>query len=461
MNKNTIKTFFWIMGVIFSGMFYYLIHNAPSLKYISETTYLPFLIIIVILALFFLVGIFMSKIPLLWYSKFKKYNLDEVLDEVEFQEKNEYVDKLVSSLKKTISLLSTSSFSEESINYLITNVGVSENYAKDIISNIKKLKKVRALSILLGLFLSIFLYLFITNYQVFTNIPKYVFSLSAIVIFILFVFEGYLVTRMPDSFYLNLIKINKKKILENKKEYLSLEDKISNYKNEQTKLLSNIENATTFLLKQNISKQAIINFFNKHNISKDVIYDFIKSSEEKIKLEKKLHKFSPKQVPSSMIKLSLKKIDESFKKINDLYQEITSLQDKIQALTKRQEKLEMISLIQDKENFIKQNKLKLPSHLKNIDVIKISKTQLNVILENKNNEYPEFIKSIYFLFLPHINKLTQNDIFTMLAYNNYPYEVIEDVLQMFKKYGYFLKENKNIFDKAVDKINYFYRFFVK
>ncbi len=225
MNKNIVKLFFWIFGIIFSAIAYYLIITLPSFAYIKEVQFLPFLIVLIILILFFLIGILLSKFPIFWYSKLRSSNIKDVLDEVNFKNKEENIDDLVRQLKEAISVLSKSNYSEASINYFITNIGISREYVNRIILNIKQLKRLKTLSVLMGLVISIVLYLIITNLPMFDHISRLIFLISAIIIFLLFVLEGYLVTRMPDAFYLNLININKDKLLASQKEFFEKKEK--------------------------------------------------------------------------------------------------------------------------------------------------------------------------------------------------------------------------------------------
>jgi hypothetical protein len=173
MNKNLTKLFFWIFGIIFSGIFYYFSKTSTSLSYINEIKFLPYVIMLIIILLFFLIGILFSKIPFFWYSKFRKSNLNEVLSEVDVKKTEENIDQLVDKLKDAIRNISKSNYSQISINYLIKNVGISKESADGIVKNIKRLKRLKTLSISLGVIISFGLYFFVRSLPVFNIIPNY------------------------------------------------------------------------------------------------------------------------------------------------------------------------------------------------------------------------------------------------------------------------------------------------
>lgn len=461
MNKNLTKLFFWIFGIIFSGIFYFFSKTSTSLSYITEIKFLPYVIMLIIILLFFLIGILFSKIPFFWYSKFRKSNLNEVLSEVDVKKTEENIDQLVDKLKDAIRNISKSNYSQISINYLIKNVGISKESADGIVKNIKRLKRLKTLSISLGVIISLGLYFFVSSLPVFNIIPNYVFIISAVIIFLLFILEGYLITRMPDSFYLNLININKEKILEVKRESLEKEEKLNNYNQKQKGLLDNIQKATKFLLSQDVSKEAISNFFSKYDVDQSTISKFIEMSEKELNLEKNNSGkvlFNAKS--DSAIRLTLSKIHDSFEQINQIYNEVSKLQKEVSEISQRQEKLEKMSTISVSKEVKKLKKEPIMSN-KYKDLKKADPKEIKELLDKRNEEYDKLISYLYHLFLPTVETSSQNDVFSTLVYYGYPYEIVEDVLQKFKdKKITFGKDKKISFsEKLVNKINSFYDLF--
>jgi hypothetical protein len=490
MNKLKIKLFFWSFGLIFIFITYYLLFYVPVFSYLIENIYIPYLILLILIVLFFLIGNYSSKIPLFWYNLFWKKDLKGVLKEIEIKRKEEEIDQLVNKLKKSINILSKNKFSDISIKYLVDNIGVSPESANKIILNIKRLRRLKTLSVFLGLFLAIILYFSVTNLSLFSHMPQYIFLISSIIIFLLFVLEGYLVTRMPDSFYLDLININKKKLLEYQKEMILKSNYLNNLNIKQKESIDNIKNAIKFLLNQNINKESIINFFNKYNMSKETINQLIVISEKEINQSQesfKLESISKNKdfKSDAMIKLTLSKIHDSFEQINNIYVQVTKLQEEVLDISKRQKRLEKIALSkpinlskninpqntleinnQEQKPIIKNNlKDKIDHSIQDIskDLKKINSKKLKELLSKKDSEYNKLINYLYHLFLPHKDELSQNDVFSTLISNNFPYEIVEDVLQKFKdKNVIFAKDNKLSFsEKIVNKINYFYEIFSK
>ncbi len=464
MNENIIKIFTWVFGLIFTGIVYYLINTLDSLNYIRESAFLPYIIILISLIFFFFIGQILSKYPIFWYAKIRNSNLKQVLSEVEIKKKEEDIGVLVSKLKQGIFVLSSSNYSEESINYLMTNVGITKEHANKIVLNIKQLKRLKTFSIVLGLFLSVILYFVVSNLSVFVSINNYILIISSLIVFILFVLEGHLITRMPDSFYLNLININKKKVLETHKAIVEKQYEIKNYDLKQKKLLDDVKKATKFLLNQNIGKEAIKNFFSKYDINDKTIDNFINSSQQEINSNENINNnivLSSKS--DSAIKLTLSKIHDSFKQINQIYNQVSSLQKEVSDISERQKKLENMSTL----NVSKQvKKLKKESIIldkfKGIEKIKEADiSEIKELLDKKSDEYAKLISYLYHLFLPYVEKTSQNDVFSTLVYYGYPYEIIEDVLQKFKDKKVIFGKDKTsgLGDKFVNKINKFYDFF--
>ncbi len=453
MYKSEIKVIFWIFGTIFTGIIYYLIMNVSFLSYIKEIHLLPLIIVLILLIFFFLIGIFSSKIPIFWYSIFKKKDLKESLTKIELKRKEEEVNRLVKKLKKSIDALSKKEYSEASINYFIKNIGLTEEHAKQIIKNIRQLRRLKTLSVFLGLFLSVILYFIVTNLDIFSHIPKIIVLISSIVIFLLFILEGFLITRMPIEFYLNLINLNKETLLNTQKEFSSKSDLLKEFDSKQKNLLDNIKNATKFLLTQNVDKKSIFNYFKKFDVNEETINNFIKISENEI-LKENESKNILNSESNAIIKLTLSQIQENFQKINEIYQKVSSLQKEVSEISERQKKLETLPKIDVSKEIKNIGKTKF-KNLKQFSSKKINSVE--------DEEYEKLISYIYHLFLPQVNTFSQNDLFSTLVYSGYPYEVIEDVISRFKKKGVvFGKDKKYSFsERIINKINNFYDYFSK
>jgi len=376
--------------------------------------------------------------------------------------------QIVQKLKDGIYILNKSEYPEVFINYLIKNVGISEEHAKKIFENINHLKKLKTFSIILGVVLSLSFYFILTNISLFSNIPNFVFLISALVIFILFVLEGYLITRMPNKFYLNLININKDKLLAEKKEIYDKENKIKNYNKKQSELLDDIKKVTKFLLNQNVEENAIINFFKKYDISEEKVKEFINFAKESVE-EDKTKGVEPtgnilfKTKSDAAIKLTLSKIHDSFEQINQIYNEVTKLQQEVFEISERQKKLEKRSTINVSKEVKKlKNEPIIKNKFKGLEKLKDNETkEIKELLERKNVEYEKLISYLYHLFLPYVETSSKNDVFSTLVYYGYPYEVVEDVLEKFKEKNILFGKDKqtSLSERIVNKINRLYDLF--
>jgi predicted membrane protein len=459
MNKRTFKTLFWIFGLVFTGMIYYLIFNYSSFQYIKESIFLTYSILLVCLILFFILGNIVSNYPILWSFKLRSKKLGTVVSEIEVKKKEEELEYLVKKIKQTLSYLSNEKYSDFSINYLMQTVGISKENAQNILLNIRKLKRLRTISIILGMLISIFIYFFVSSIASLENISKVILISSSIIVFLLFVLEGYLVTRMPNSFYLNLLNINQKKIIDSQKERVNKFSQLKNFNLKQDEFLNTIKDSVKFLLNQNISKSDIIDFFKKYNVNENIISQLIISAEKEILPENKI-----KIKSDSAIKLSLKNIEDNLKKIKEISQQVTNLEKQVIEISNKQKKLESLSSIdlskeikKLKKDPIVQNKIK-GSGSEKVDLNKIKN-----LINDKSQDYEKLINYLYHLFLPLAETSSKNDVFSTLVYYGYPYEVIEDLLQRFKdKDVTFAKDKKfTLTERIVNKINNFYEFFSK
>lgn len=495
MDKNDVKIIIWIFGILFSGIVYYLIINVSLFNYLTQVKFLPLLIILILIVFFFLLGQFSSKIPFFWYFLNKdKKNLTETLDEIEIKSKEEEINQMILKLKNIISLLSKKKHKDESIKYLVQNLGLSNQEANNIFLNVNKLKRLKILSIIIGFILSTTIYFLITNLTIFDQLSRVVILISSIVIFLLFVLEGFLITRMPNDFYLNLINLNKKRILEaqrQKMEYekiLSQKKKLEDSNLEQKKLLDKIKNATKFLLLQNIDKKEIFNYFKKFGIKEETIDGFVNVSLKEIQEDKDSKKIlKPKS--DKMVKLTLEQIKENFKKIEDISLDVIDLKKKMEDVSDKQKQIDQRQkdiddkqkeLDQRQQEIKKQNydlksnqnfndfssKVDISKEIKKITKNFSSKNKSNNLkdaFDNKGEEYKKLISYLYHLILPEANNLSKNDVFSILVSHKIPYEIIEDVLDKFKEKNIvFGKDKKSSFsEKLVGGINKLYSRFSK
>jgi hypothetical protein len=363
------------------------------------------------------------------------------------------IKELVNKFKSILNYVSSFRYSKESISILIKSIGLTEKQAVNVVENLYRLKRLKKFCWILGVVISLVVLIIILKLpflDFIREIPILVFTIP-FVIFLLFILEGILITRMPESFYLNLIDINKDKVIENNQKINSQSVILKNYEDQEKKELDQIKNSIKYLMKQhNLNKQNIQRILNNYNIDTKISEKFIDQAEKELINVKKIDIPNSDKITDLTIRLSLSKIHESFINLNKLYSKIYTLQKDIYDISKKQEKMENITkLIFSKDS----NKIKNTKN-KNIN---LKLDELKDKLDKKNTPYYKYLEYLYNLVLPHVKNYTEKEFNSLLLYKGFKYEVTADLINMLKDNNISFKKNKkDLQSKIIDKINDMY-----
>ena len=463
-SKN--KIFFWIFGIIFSILVFISINISPQLLYIKENIVLTLLIVLTVLILFFIIGLFSSKLPRFFYSfLFKqKEGFENIKDEVKRIETEEDLNNLVKRLKFVIKTISSNKYSKDAINSLISVIGLDTNQAEKVYRNILLLKRLKIFCILIGFIFSIFLYAIINHFDFF-NFINHNFILTfgvCFVVFMLFFLEGILITRLPDSFYLSLININKEKIINNRNNLNYKNTVLKKYEDKQKHNVLEIKHTIKYLLKQGIHKDWIRQILKNYGLKDKIISVFIDEAEKENLSENnnfvKQNNVVSEKIKLATLKLSLAKVHENFISLKDIYSKISNIQKDLDTISNKQKKLEKMSssdISKDFDKFIqKTNDIKKEDLQKRIP-------KMDVKIKDKS-KYKEYVNFLYNLILPHVSKYSEKELISIFLYEGYDYELIDDVIFKLKKNNvHFNKEKKGNTSKIVNFLNNFYYKFKK
>jgi|GEM_PF-3579913 len=460
-NKTNSKILFWIFGIVFSVVLYFVLTSVNVFLYISQTVWLPIFIILIVLILFFVIGNFSSKIPSFFFCSLfnKKQNLSKLKEIIAKKESQEDIDLLVKRIKSIFNSISASKYSEESIVVLINLIGVDKEHAQNIVKNIVRLRALKRTCWILGIILFIIIYILIIRLPIFsfiTVIPVLPFAV-AFTVLLLFVLEGILITRMPESFYLDLVKINKHKIIDNKIKLTTSSKDITNYQEKQKQDIQEIKQTLRYLLKQHdLNKKWIEKILTNYNISEKVAKQFIDEISNEISNKEKVVPKSSK-AQEATIKLSLAKIHENFMNLKSIYNKLSLIQKDISSLSDRQKELETVSkskIMKDLKDYSKKEINKS---------IKTKLTKFKSKMENeKNTSYYKMIVYLYNLVLPNVSKYSEKSLFGLLISDGLSYEVTSDVIKKLKDNNImFGKRNIKLQEVVVNKVNSIYDKFSK
>lgn len=414
------KIFFWVFGLIFSIVIYFLLQ-----RYSNNPTHVVLAISLVVIFLFYIVGEILSHISDIYFYLLNNKNPKELVELVRQEEEKQKIHEIITKLKSTMAFVVSQNYSEESIRMLNEHVGINSEETYKLIEITKKLIKVKWTYWLFGLLFSIIniFLIFYIDYFSFLRTPAFIPILINIVIFFLFYIEGLLVMRLPDSFYLKILDLGQEKIKHEaikKKEILENKQKIS---------VEGIKTSIKYLLKIKVPKEKIINIVINLGFSKKTAEEILMQiTEEQINKLSKL----PEKKGSAIEKIFVSKIYEEFMKLKEVNQEINAIKENLSKVEDRQKEIEtnLKSLKSDKLSFEPENEYKYFEKPKISNQIKVEKGF-------------KFSKDVYFLYnliLPQATKYRKEDIQSFLLYQNYSLEVVEDLMELFKQNNVKFKE---------------------
>ena len=449
-NKGNLSSnFFLLFGILFTGLIYACIKYIPSFYYLNQTWYIPLLICLVLLILFLLISRFSKKIPLLFlknkFSFNKKTDVNVLSKEIAIQKSKSDITELVSRFRKVVNSLVIHNYSNESIDSLMSSIGLDNSTAANVLSIVKKHRQLRKLIYILGLVVSVGIY-FVIEYAPFTQFitNPYIPFLVSFVIFVLFSLESILITKMPDSFYIKLMNINQEKIIEINNKMILQAKELENTKLEVSKTLGNLSQVISYLLSVGINKSDAAQILTKYGLSEPVAMDFV----EKVELENKDSLTKKAPALSNVLKLSLTKVQEDFTSLQSLYGKMSILNNQVTTLTEKQKQLELV--MGKKDIIINQNQ-KFSSNDAGVYFALRKDAKLQMPTDN-DKKYQEMLDVLYNLLYPYAKESTQNKFVSMLVSTGYSYEIATDLSAKFEKNEVF-KKKRDLIEMVVDLIN--------
>ena len=465
--KRKAKAFFWLFGIIFTYICYLVINHVSLFEYIKNSSWLAYAIYIVILLLFFIVGLFFSKIPNFFYVLFFKPRMDlnDVIKEVKISENEDDVNLLVEKFKKVIKIISRYGYSKKATLNILESIGFTKEQSEKISKTIIVLKNMKIFIYFTGFIIGLIVYAILISlpsfnflYQITPLLPIVI----ALVVFILFVIEANVVTQLPDSFYLNLTNITNDKMEKYKQEVYKNKIAIKKFQKLQKQNVLEIKNTVKYLLKQNIKKSWIANVLKNYSIDEKVANDLINSANAEIKNSKVNNLNESDKLQDATIKLSLAKIQENFMTLKELYSKIQILQKNVKDISRKQSVLEKvyskekakvsIKELESKKNlskFKKQGKV-LKKKLDHKDFPKI-----NMDVTDKGT-YKKYIDFMYNIIRPQVENYTKQELYAILLSEGYKYEFVDDVIQKLEDNKVKFKTKKSSKFSFVDLINNLY-----
>ncbi len=480
--KDTKKIFLWIFGLIFSGIVYFILKS----NYIFDTSknpYLPLAISLVIFLLFFGVGIFVSQISNIFYLALSKSrDLKEVQKIAKDEQKEKQLKLIIKNIRRIVNYILIKNYSKESVKALSDYIGLDSEATERLVKIIKETTKIRFIYWIIGILLSSLnmILIFSLDIFVFLRSPMIVPIIVSLVIYMLFFIEGFLILRLPQHVYLDVLKITEKSkeerqyALEKNKEELSKKESI------QKRSIQNIRNTIKYLIEIGANRDWILDLLVSNGFSKgvaqDIMFEIIK---EGLK-DKELYKAEIKEIKNmkKTKELFVKKMSEDFNNLREIYQEVSYLKNFVSTLEDKEIKVEKfrekkvsyktfdLSEIKQTEDMSASiNEIKRRRDYANIPVAGASKESRRLTAQEakeslpKNTSTNQQINFLYVLIRPYANKYTREELQSMMLSLGYSVAMIDDVLILLEQNGIDFKQDEkgiipfvdNLLDKATKK----------
>jgi hypothetical protein len=302
----------------------------------------------------------------------------------------------------------------------------------------------------------------------------------SLVIYMLFFIEGFLILRLPQHVYLDVLKITEKSkeerqyALEKNKEELNKKESI------QKRSIQNIRNTIKYLIEIGANRDWILDLLVSNGFSKgvaqDIMFEIIK---EGLK-DKELYKAEIKEIKNmkKTKELFVKKMSEDFNNLREIYQEVSYLKNFVSTLEDKEIKVEKfrekkvsyktfdLSEIKQTEDMSASiNEIKRRRDYANIPVAGASKESRRLTAQEakeslpKNTSKNQQINFLYVLIRPYANKYTREELQSMMLSLGYSVAMIDDVLILLEQNGIDFKQDEkgiipfvdNLLDKATKK----------
>jgi hypothetical protein len=449
------KLFFWIFGLLFSLFIISIIYILPFFESIINSSVI-LLIFLILIGLFFGFGLVFQNIPIKLYSLFYKkenINYDQFIKNINSQASVEEIRELVRRFRQIINTIASFKYLGNQAYILMYTLGLSKNHANRITKIIVKIKLIKIFFWFLGIVICVGVLLLIRYLPIFDfiNDTIYLPILISVTIFLFFVLESFLFTKLPDSFYLDLIRVNKIQLIENKLFLEKQKETLKNKKEVKEKIEDDISLTIKYFMKNNMSENTIKGLLKRYSVSEDKIEKIISNVKKDNVYNNSKNQL---KLTDATIKLSLAKLHESFSKLRYLDNKLKNISDSVDNLTEKQENIEGINknnwnkYLQKILNKDKDSKKKV---LEDIDSKKIKSSDIS--------NPSKVVDFLYDMLLPHVKNHTQDELKSLLFYKGYSFELIQDVFNKFKENKIYFKNKISFQEKIINKINSLYDLF--
>jgi len=433
-----------VSSFIFSVLYFFQVFGA------SLTNKLPFIFSIIILVLLFIIGIFNSKLTIKVYNFISKpRDLSKLIARINLDDSEKNIQKMISRFKEVFYNLELSD-KKGSIQTIRRTVGFDDDSALKVYKILKHISFTKKILTISGVLISIIIYLILTKVNLFIFLKETRFFPIAIslLFFIIFLFESILYSKIPSSFYINLVIINKKALNNNLDQIKEKEENLNFVFKDRESIRTNIKEIIFSLTKKGLKKTDILEIVNSKNKDSYGLKDLIMQSSEDFS-------FKGSKVSFDEVSKDMDNILKFYDDIKNKEKEIITLKEKIDEIKDVQETIEKIN--SDEWDYYKHLKLNLKKSReteKNIsDEIYSKLHHRSELMENK----ADVIKELYDLFVKYKESITKDKIYSFLISKGYSYETIMDLFDEFKKNNIDLSKNKvTVQDKIISKINNFY-----
>jgi SOS response regulatory protein OraA/RecX len=445
------RVFFWILSVLFSSLLFAVLY---FFDFFGINSSFPFNISFIILVGLFFLGVFSPKITMKIYSiisrtenELKKIFNSELSD----TEKN--TEQMISRYKEIFYNLNFGE-KQKSIEVIQRTIGFSKESAIKVYSILKEITRTKFLITVAGFLVGIIVYVLFTNlsfFEVIKNTKLFPIAISLILIF-MFYFESIIASKLPASFYLNILNINQKQLLENKKDINKKEENLTNLFNVRDDKRKKLKSVVTELTKKGVKKEDIIEILASKGINDYKTKEIIMEARE--------------DWSTTKLKTNFDDVAKDIKIITDFHNEIKNIEQELLNLKKN---IVEIKIVQETIEKINSDDWDYYKHMQFSDVLKsnaFEKVQNEDIINKIHlrrevkSDYGQIINELYNTFLPSVNTLSKDKISSILISKGYSYEIVTDLLDKFKQNKVVFKTNNNRFqDKLISKINNLYESF--
>jgi len=419
MNTQSRKIFYWLFGLVFGVLVFFLIQNQLIFSNLNQSKWIAPAISLIIIILFYIVGLLTSKISDVYYLYLnKEKDLSKVMNIVQKEEQEKKLKGFIKNLKKTINDTRSQKYSEESIGILSNYIGIDKESVKKLFCVLKKLRTARFIYWGIGLILAIVNILMIYNLTIFESLrfPVYLPISISLILFFLFFIEGFLMMRIPTRIYVDLLKLNELTKEKQTHKIISTKSKLTQKEQDVQKSITHIKNTIRYLLKLKTNRKWILDLLKNNGFSDNVAKEII----EKISLELQSTPDFPENKTKATKKLLLLKMHEDIINLKQIYSEINELRSHINYLEIKQKKLSGFN-----------------------------SNDYSITHPKSSDSQTEFL---YVLIKPHANKYTKEEIESFLLSQGYGIDVISDVIALFKENNIVFKDKNNNSSTIINKI---------